>query len=126
MLEGLKRFAQTMKLQLGALYLAGRDPQTPLLAKLIVVVVVAYALSPVDLIPDFIPLLGYLDDLILLPLGIYLAIKLIPEKQWQACLARARAGEPTLPKNRIAAVLVIACWVAILAGILYWIWLLRR
>lgn len=122
MIKQLKQFAQSMKLQLGALYLASRDPGTPLLAKLIVVVVVAYALSPVDLIPDFIPLLGYLDDLLLLPLGIYLAIKLIPDETWQACLERARTGAVSLPKNRVAAAVVILCWVAILAGLLYWLW----
>lgn len=75
----LKCFARAMKQQVKALYLASRDPRTPIAAKCLVVIVVAYALSPIDLIPDFIPVLGYVDDLILLPFGIYLAVKLIPE-----------------------------------------------
>ena len=65
--------------------MAARDPRVPLLAKLVVVLVIAYALSPIDLIPDFIPVLGYLDDMLLLPLGIALAIKLMPRDVWEDC-----------------------------------------
>jgi len=119
MLKALKRFARSMTLQLSALYLAGRDPGTPWFAKLIVATVVAYALSPVDLIPDVIPLLGYLDDLLLVPPGIYLAIKLIPDEIWQVCLERARTDAVLPPKSRDAAAAVIFCWVVILAGSLY-------
>ena len=73
-----KHWALALKEDTYALYLAARDPRVPRLGKLVVVLVVAYALSPIDLIPDFIPVLGYLDDLLLLPLGIALAIKLMP------------------------------------------------
>ncbi len=78
MLEELKERAHQLKGETYALYLAARDPRTPWYAKLFVAGIVAYALSPIDLIPDFVPVLGYVDDLILLPLGIALAIKLIP------------------------------------------------
>ncbi len=78
MLQAWKERAKELKTEIHALLIAYRDPRTPWLAKGLVLLVVAYALSPIDLIPDFIPLLGYLDDLILLPLGIALAIRLIP------------------------------------------------
>lgn len=83
MKEKFRHFARQMKSHVKALHLASRDHRTPMSAKCLVILVVAYALSPIDLIPDFIPVLGYLDDLILLPLGIYLAINLIPEVLWR-------------------------------------------
>ena len=85
-IEYFKAQARALKRETHALYLAGRDPRTPWPAKVVIAIVVAYALSPIDLIPDFIPVLGYLDDVLLLPLGIYLALKLIPA----AVLADAR------------------------------------
>ncbi len=103
--------AKALKTDTKALYLASRDPRTPWYAKALVVVVVAYALSPVDLIPDFIPVLGYLDDLILLPLGIALAIKLVPDRVMTDARNRAR-HDPARPVNWIAGVLVIAIWLA--------------
>lgn len=72
-----------------ALYLAARDPRVPKPAKFIVGLIVAYALSPIDVIPDFIPLLGYLDDLLLLPLALWLAVRLVPREVWQECLQQA-------------------------------------
>jgi len=98
MLNGLKQLrllARRLKNEITTLYLAARDPRTPWYAKAIIACVVAYALSPIDLIPDFIPVLGYLDDLLLLPLGIYLALKLIPAEV--LIDARRRAGE--VPSN---------------------------
>ena len=77
--HGLKTYMKKMKYEVGALYYAYRRPDTPLFAKAVAIIVVGYALSPIDLIPDFIPVLGYLDDVILLPLGIALAVKLIPD-----------------------------------------------
>lgn len=115
-------FAQHMQLQLRVLYLVSRDPRTPLLAKLLVAAVVAYALSPIDLIPDFIPIIGYLDDLLLLPLGIWLAIRLVPPELWQELRARAEMEPPSLQNNRAAAVFVVVCWLALLAGVGYLIW----
>lgn len=111
-----------MKLQLQVLYLASRDPRTPLVAKLVLIAVVAYALSPIDLIPDFIPVLGYLDDLILLPLGIWLAIRLVPPELWRELRTRAETEPLSLPKNRGGAAFVIACWLVALALVGYWLW----
>ena len=88
-LSALKQRAHALKAETYALYLAARDPRTPWYAKLLVAGIVAYALSPIDLIPDFIPVLGYLDDLILIPLGIALAIRLIPDPVLLQCRARA-------------------------------------
>lgn len=112
MLEHLKTAARALKRETVALYLAARDPRTPWLARLMVAIVVAYALSPIDLIPDFIPVLGYLDDLILLPLGIWLALKLIPEQVMADARARAAQAQSPLPRSLAAAAVVIALWIA--------------
>lgn len=112
-----------LKHDLYAVYLASRDPRVPWMAKLIIGAVVAYALSPVDLIPDFIPILGYLDDLILLPLGIALAIKLIPENVWADCKARSRAGSSTkLPRSNTALIVIVLLWITTIVwtGRLVW------
>lgn len=85
-----KEWVATLKTDTYALYLASRDRRVPWAARILVIVVVGYALSPVDLIPDFIPVLGYLDDMVLLPLGIALAIRLIPTDVWEQCRERAR------------------------------------
>ena len=101
-----------------ALYLACRDPRTPWLARVVAIIVVGYAFSPVDLIPDFIPVLGILDDLILLPLGIDLAIRLLPDRVWQDAQAAAAATLATgTPVIRVAGAIVVIIWLAIaLAG----------
>lgn len=99
-----------------ALYLAYKDPRVPWYARLWVAMVVGYALSPIDLIPDFIPVLGYLDDLILVPVGIIIAIKLIPAPVLAECRARAQvemAGDK--PTNRVAAVIIVILWLALAA-----------
>lgn len=85
LLENLKQRARGLKAETFALYLAARHPRTPWYAKLFVAGIVAYAFSPMDLIPDFVPVLGYLDDLILLPLGIAVAIKMIPASVLAEC-----------------------------------------
>ena len=102
-----------------ALYLAGRDPRTPWYAKAMIAAVVAYALSPIDFIPDFIPILGYLDDLVLLPIGIWLAIRMIPAEILQDCRQRAVTAEFQLPRNWRAAVAIFFLWVTALILILY-------
>jgi uncharacterized membrane protein YkvA (DUF1232 family) len=98
-----------------ALYLAARDPRTPWYARAVVAAVAAYALSPIDLIPDFIPVLGLMDDVFLLPLGITLALRLIPEDVIGECRARAAdafaAGRPV---SRSAALTIVAIWGGIL------------
>lgn len=108
-----KRRASELKKNTYALYLASRNPNVPLLAKIIIGVVIAYALSPIDLIPDFIPVLGYIDDLLLLPLGIWLAIKLIPGDIWRECQVLAREQVSELPSNRRAAAIIIIIWILI-------------
>ena len=100
-----------------ALFLAYRDPRVPWYAKLWAACVVAYALSPIDLIPDFIPVLGYLDDLILVPLGIALALRMIPPQVMADCRARAQeALAENRPQSRIVAVVIVAIWL-LLAGL---------
>lgn len=96
-LETWKARAKALKVEIHALMIAYRDPRTPWAAKACALLVVAYALSPIDLIPDFIPVLGYLDDLILLPFGIALAIRLIPpEVMDEARKTAALAERPKL------------------------------
>jgi uncharacterized membrane protein YkvA (DUF1232 family) len=85
-----KERVQALKLETWAVYLACRDPRTPWAARLVALCVVGYALSPIDLIPDFVPVLGYLDDLILVPLGLMLALRLIPREVLAECRERAR------------------------------------
>jgi uncharacterized membrane protein YkvA (DUF1232 family) len=117
--ETLKARARTLKRDVIALWYAYRDPSTPWYAKIFSAVVVAYALSPIDLIPDFVPLLGYLDDLILIPAGIALALKMIPADVMEK--ARLKADEQQLnekPTNWVAGVLILAIWGAILFFVL--------
>lgn len=103
--------ARNLKKEVMALYFASRDPRVPWYAKVWIALVVAYALSPIDLVPDFIPVLGYLDDLVLIPLGVWLALKMIPEPIMSECRARAEeqinSGKPT---SRWGAVLIILIW----------------
>lgn len=109
----LKQYARHLKSEIFVLYHAARDPRTPWYVKLLVVIVVAYAFSPIDLIPDFIPVLGYLDDLILLPIGIALAIKLIPELVLIDCRAHAHAHASFLkekPVNWAAGTVIVILW----------------
>jgi uncharacterized membrane protein YkvA (DUF1232 family) len=101
------------------LYLACRDPRTPWYAKAFAGVVVAYALSPLDLIPDFIPVLGYLDDLILIPLGIWVAVRLIPALVLEDC--RRAASDVRLAKSRAGAVVIVILWVVAALAVGLWI-----
>jgi uncharacterized membrane protein YkvA (DUF1232 family) len=110
----LKKKAADLKIQTFALYLAYCDPRTPWFAKGFTFLIVAYALSPIDLIPDFIPLIGYLDDLLLIPLGIILAMKMIPEPVMKDCQARARTLTlQEMPHARIFAVLILCIGIAV-------------
>lgn len=116
-----RSWARALKRDLTALYLAGRDGRTPWFAKLLAVIVVAYALSPIDLIPDFIPVIGYLDDLLLVPLGILLTIRLIPADLMAEFRRRAEAMS-RLPANRTAAAAIVVIWVAAAAIVGVWLW----
>ena len=114
LLEKLKQRAYQLKTETFTLYLAARDRRTPWYAKLLVAGIVAYALSPIDLIPDFVPIFGYLDDLILIPIGIAFAIKLIPDSVLAECRARAHeATQNGKPVSRVAGVVIIVIWVAV-------------
>lgn len=106
----LKDWARALKRDVHAIYLASRDPRVPWYAKALAVMVAGYALSPIDLIPDFIPVLGYLDDIIFVPLGIVLVLKLIPPQVMAEHRASAVARER--PVSRFAAVAVVCIWIA--------------
>lgn len=117
-LETAKRWARDIKLDVVALWLAARDPRVPWFAKFVAGIVAAYALSPIDLIPDFIPVLGYIDDLIIVPLGVVLAIRLVPPSLMAEFRARAAALEKQ-PQSRMGMFIVVALWLA-LAALLIW------
>lgn len=121
MLKKLKKAAERLKAETLALYLAARDPRTPWYVRVLVAGIAAYALSPIDLIPDFLPVIGYLDDLVLLPMLIALAISLIPDHVLTACRVRARAAlESRPPVSRGAAALIILLWTACAALGTWW------
>ena len=115
----LKAWARSIRRDVHALYLASRDPRVPWYAKALALVVAGYALSPIDLIPDFIPVLGYLDDVILVPAGIWLVVRLIPPHVMAEHRERAAAAQDR-PVSRTAAIVVVAVWV-ILAAICSWL-----
>jgi len=124
MLVRLKQLARLLKRDIVTLWFAYRHPQMPLAAKIAAILIVAYAFSPIDLIPDFIPVLGFLDEVILLPAFIWLTLKLIPEmivvESRNAAQAWINAHRPK-PRNYIAAVIIIALWMG--AAWLLWRWL---
>lgn len=119
----LLRRANTARLatHLLALWKLFKHAETPLAAKLVAVAVLAYALSPIDLIPDFIPVIGLLDDVILVPLGIALAVRLTPRHLWQARLAEAEVGQEQLPRMVWGALIVIAVWLLLAALFAWWL-----
>ena len=117
----LKEWARGLRREVHALYRAARDPRVPWYAKALALAVAGYALSPIDLIPDFIPVLGYLDDVVLVPLGIVLAIRLIPPEILAEHRAAAAAAVP--PTSRVAAILIVCVW---LASLLLCGWLVHR
>jgi uncharacterized membrane protein YkvA (DUF1232 family) len=111
MLSRIKAWAHEVNRDGYAIYLASRDPRVPWYAKVLAVAVAAYALSPIDLIPDFIPVIGYLDDLVILPLGIWLVVSLIPGDVMVEY--RAKAGETARhPASRAGMVAIIVLWIA--------------
>jgi uncharacterized membrane protein YkvA (DUF1232 family) len=112
----LRRWAAALQQDAAALWFACRHPRTPLVAKILAILIVAYALSPIDLIPDFVPVLGYLDELILLPGAIYLAIKLIPADVLAECRRQAATrdlGSILRPKSYAAAAVVVLIWLTL-------------
>lgn len=120
-LDSAKGWARGIKRDVVALWIAARDPRTPLTAKIAAGAVAAYALSPIDLIPDFVPVLGYLDDLLIVPLGIMLAVRLVPPAlmvEFRAT-ARAREGRPVSKAGLLA---VVAIWLAAILALAWWLW----
>lgn len=115
-----KRWARAIKLDVVALWIAARDPRVPWYAKVVAGLVAAYALSPIDLIPDFIPVLGYLDDVILVPLGILLAVRLIPDRLMREF--RAEAIRRERPASATGVVLVVSGWLVIAAVLIWLFW----
>ena len=125
MLDRVKRWARGIARDVTALWLAARDKRVPWLAKAVAACVAAYALSPIDLIPDFIPVIGYLDDLLLVPLGILLAVRLIPPQLMAEF--RAAAQDQRKPVSRAGAVVIVAIWLGCtaIAGWAAWSMLAR-
>ena len=117
----LKLWARKLKAETLALWFCCKHPATPLAAKILATLVVAYALSPIDLIPDFIPVIGYLDDVILIPIGIYFTLKLIPPAVIGECRIKARAwleAHHAKPRNYVAAGAILCLWLATA----WWAW----
>jgi uncharacterized membrane protein YkvA (DUF1232 family) len=112
MMQSLRRWAKQLKRQTYVLYLAYKDPRTPWYARLFTACVVAYAFSPIDLIPDFVPVLGYLDDLILVPIGVAIALKMIPAEVLHDSEVEAqRLIEQGKPISRAGAIAIVVIWV---------------
>jgi uncharacterized membrane protein YkvA (DUF1232 family) len=110
-----------IRVHLLALWKLAKHPQTPRAAKWVAFAVIAYAVSPIDLIPDFIPVLGLLDDLILIPLGIALAVRLTPRPLWEALLREAEDTTQKLPALWWGAASIVVVWVLLLGGLGWWI-----
>ena len=126
MLERLKTWAAALRLEALVLWFGSGDPRTPWYAKWLAIFIVAYALSPIDLIPDFIPILGYLDEILLLPGAIWLVLKLMPQQVLLDSRARAQAwleAHRPKPRNWIAAVAIVLIWIVALWAL--WAWLVR-
>ena len=123
MLNRLLQWAKKLKADVVTLWFCYRHPQTPLIAKILAIGVVAYAFSPIDLIPDFIPVLGLLDDALLLPIGIWLTLKFVPKPVLDECREKATqwlAEKHGKPRNGLGAAIVIALWIT--AAWLCWRW----
>ena len=117
----LRAAAKRIKHDALTVYFVARDPNTPILVRLLALAIAAYALSPIDLIPDFIPILGYLYDIILLPLGIILVIKLTPSSVIEVSRSKA-AKAASKPTSQVAAAVVIVIWLLCAAAFGYWVW----
>lgn len=124
LLDAARAWARGLKADVIALWIAARDRRTPPGAKLLAAAVAAYALSPIDLIPDFVPVLGYLDDLLVVPLGIWLAVRMIPPALMAEFRARARSSGR--PPGRAGAVAVVTIWIAGAAFGGWMIWRMTR
>ena len=115
----LKTKARALKRHALTVYFAARDPRTPIPVRALALCIAAYAFSPIDLIPDFIPVLGYLDDLVLIPLGLALVVKLVPADVMESARVRAEAAVER-PTSRLAAVFIVAIWLALSFAFVRW------
>ena len=123
MMQQLKARAKALKADTYALYLAARHRDTPWYAKVFTACVAAYALSPIDLIPDFIPVLGYLDDLIIVPLGLAVAVRMVPPAVMCQCREQAReAMDSGKPVSRAGAAFIVLVWLAAIALVAFWVY----
>lgn len=122
MFDQLKRWAKMMERDIFVLYLAGRDPRVPWYVKLLAAATAAYAFSPIDLVPDFIPVIGYLDDMIIVPGAIWLTLRLIPTEILAELRNEASHRLQQCPRSAFAACVIVAIWlgIALLAGWLCW------
>lgn len=123
--ERFAAWTERLKHEVIALWFAYRHPDTPWYAKLLAALIVAYAFSPIDLIPDFIPVIGLLDDALLIPIGIWIAMRLIPAHAYAEARGQARAwieGRHERPQNRAMAAAIVIIWVAVLALCAIWAW----
>jgi len=119
-LDAAKNWAQRIKRDVVAVYFAARDPETPLAVRILALAVAAYALSPIDLIPDFIPVLGYLDDLLIVPLGLFVVIRLLPPHVLSSSREKA-AAVLERPRSKTAAVVIVCIWLLCAAAFAYWL-----
>ena len=117
----LRDWARTLKRQTLIVYFAARDPRTPWFPRVLALAIAAYALSPIDLIPDFVPVLGYLDDVIIVPLGLWLVLRLIPAEVIADSHAKAEAASER-PVSRAMAVAIVAIWAIALGVAGVWAW----
>ena len=120
-LPSLSEWAKGIKQQTLVAYFAARDARTPWLVRLLALLVAAYALSPIDLIPDFIPVLGYLDDLIIVPIGLVVVLRLVPEEVKQSARGRA-AALASRPTSRAMAMVIVAIWLLVASVLGLWVW----
>ena len=121
-IKPLKEEIRKLKTDTYALYLCYKDPRVPWYAKVFMAVVIGYAISPIDLIPDFIPVLGYLDDLIIVPAGIYLAIKMIPRGIMEECREKATSNPFSRRAKWIMAGIIISIWILVIILAIKFIW----
>jgi len=120
-LDEWRQRVRSLKTEAHAVYLASKDPRVPWYAKALAACVLAYLFSPIDLIPDFIPVLGYLDDLILVPLGLVLVLRLVPREVMLAAREKAAAAADR-PVSRAMATVIVVIWAVAIGGIGLWLW----
>ncbi|MBI4284068.1 MAG: DUF1232 domain-containing protein [Chloroflexi bacterium] len=122
LITSLKQKARRLKTETATLYLACRDPRVPWYAKVFMAAIVGYALNPIDLIPDFIPVLGYVDDLVIVPAGVFLALKMIPREVLAECRAKAQSEPISSQAKWVAASVIIAVWLLVIYLLIRLIW----